>query len=131
MLKKQLWICSIVGALAVILGAMGAHRLQPVLTAAELNTWQTAVQYHFIHVLAMMVIALTNRNYKFLNRSFLFFALGILFFSGSLYFLSLRAHLGIEHIGPLGILTPIGGIFFIIGWIMLIFTKTKIGRAHV
>src|SRR3546814_8305964 len=69
MLKKQLWICSIVGALAVILGVMCTHRLPPVLTAAELNTCQTAVQYHFIHVLAMMVIALTNRNYTFLHRS--------------------------------------------------------------
>lgn len=125
MLKKQLWICSIAGALAVILGALGAHRLQPVLTPAELGTWETAVQYHFIHALALLVIATGNRSGKFLNRSFMFFALGILFFSGSLYFLSVRTHLGIENIGPLGLLTPIGGLFFIIGWIMIIFHKAR------
>src|SRR3546814_16506786 len=114
MLKKQLWICSIVGALAVILGAMGAHRLQPVLTAAELNTWQTAVQYHFIHVLALMVIALKNSYYKIMNSSFLFFALVILFFLGSLYFLSLRVYRGIVNLGSLCILPPLVSFFFII-----------------
>ncbi|TCS88306.1 uncharacterized membrane protein YgdD (TMEM256/DUF423 family) [Anseongella ginsenosidimutans] len=124
MLKKQLWICSITGALAVIFGALGAHRLQPLLSNAELSTWETAVQYHFIHALALLVIATGNRNYKFLNWSFTFFALGILFFSGSLYFLSVKSHLGIEQTGLLGALTPVGGLFFIIGWIMIIFHRT-------
>ncbi|MFS8616401.1 MAG: DUF423 domain-containing protein [Solitalea sp.] len=124
MLKKQRWICSIIGALAVVLGALGAHRLQPILSSAELNTWETAVQYHFIHALALLVIATGKGNDKFLNRSFTFFALGILLFSGSLYFLSVKAHLGIGNIGPLGLVTPIGGLFFIIGWIMLLFQRT-------
>ena len=124
MLKKQLWIFSIAGALAVVLGALGAHRLQPVLSSTELSTWETAVQYHFIHSLALLVIALAKENGKFLNWSFTFFTLGILFFSGSLYFLSVKTHLGFGQTGPLGILTPIGGLFFIIGWIMIIFHRT-------
>lgn len=125
MLKKQLWICSIAGALAVVLGALGAHRLQPILSGSELGTWNTAVQYHFIHTLALLAIVLSGQESKFLNRSFTFFVLGILFFSGSLYFLSVKAHLGIGDVGPLGLLTPIGGIFFIIGWIMIIFHKAR------
>lgn len=125
MQKKQLWICSIAGALAVILGALGAHTLRSFLTAVQLSNWETAVQYHFIHVLAMLVIVLSGQYSRPLNWSFNFFVLGILFFSGSLYFLSVRTHLGIENLGPLGIMTPVGGLFFIIGWIMIIFHRAR------
>src|SRR5690554_5019368 len=111
MLKKQLWICAITGALAVVLGALGAHRLQPLLSQAELSTWETAVQYHFIHALALLVIAIQPGDHKFLNWSFRFFTLGILFFSGSLYFLSAKSLWGIGQVGPLGLITPIGGLF--------------------
>ncbi|HYH56304.1 MAG TPA: DUF423 domain-containing protein [Anseongella sp.] len=125
MQKKQLWICSFAGALAVVLGALGAHKLRFFLTDVQLSNWETAVQYHFIHALALLLIATSAQRSKFLDRSFIFFALGILFFAGSLYFLSVRTHLGIENIGPLGILTPIGGLFFIIGWIMIIFHRVR------
>lgn len=126
MQKKQLVFCSIAGALGVTLGALGAHKLQGLLSPGALNSWETAVQYHMIHVLAMLVLALSNRQkHKIFNYAFLFFALGIVFFSGSLYFLSLKTLLGIQHIGPLGFITPLGGLFFIIGWLTLILHKAR------
>lgn len=123
MQKKHLLLCALLGALAVVLGAFGAHGLRSLLEPAALNTWETAVQYHFIHVLAMLVIAFQKEGSPALKRSFTFFALGILFFSGSLYFLSLKDLMGIESIGPLGLITPLGGLFFIAGWVMIFFHK--------
>lgn len=104
---------ALLGALAVVLGAWGAHGLQERLAAAgRVQVWETAVFYHFIHVLALLVLALAGR-YARLRLVALFWGVGILLFSGSLYYLSLG---GPSWLGPV---TPLGGLFLILGWLLL------------
>ena len=101
-----------VGASAVLLGAFGAHALRDALDEAHRELWHTAVQYHFWHVLALGITALCNLG-KARRIAMLAFALGIVMFSGSLYALALGAPRWT------GIVTPFGGVGFIVGWIAL------------
>ncbi|MEM9545308.1 MAG: DUF423 domain-containing protein [Bacteroidota bacterium] len=116
-----LMICGVLGALAVILGAFGAHGLKNVLPADKLTTYSTGVTYHFFHVLALLGSILLNSYQKsiWLKRAALFFITGILFFSGSLYLLSTREIIGLTTYRWLGPITPIGGVFFILGWLSI------------
>lgn len=120
-MKKHTFIqiSGILGALAVGIGAFGAHGLQPILEAnGRVATFETAVQYHFYHALAMLGISIWYSivpEKKVLKWTMVLFLLGILIFSGSLYILSLSG------ITWLGAITPIGGVAFIIAWITIIF----------
>ena len=100
--------------LSVVLGAMGAHALKAILDAQALTAFQTATTYQMYHALAMILTALSipyaNRP-AMLNKAGWFFMLGIILFSGSLYGLS------VFGIKSLGIITPIGGLFFILAWL--------------
>lgn len=124
-IKKQIIIASICGALAVALGAFGAHGLKPLLNDAQMHTYQTAVQYHFYHTLSMLLmISFMNRTeFGIFKISFYLFLTGIICFSGSLYLISTTdiTGLGINRI--LGPVTPLGGVFFILGWLNLIRVK--------
>ncbi|RUL80024.1 DUF423 domain-containing protein [Dyella choica] len=100
------------GASAVLLGAFGAHALRTVFNPAQLELWHTAVQYHFWHALALAAAALAHAG-KARRLAIRAFALGIVLFSGSLYALAL----GAPH--WVGIVTPLGGVAFIVGWIGL------------
>jgi len=93
-----------------VLGAFGAHALKERLGADALQLWQTAVQYHFWHVLALLAVALAGTGRWFKAAGWLLVA-GVLLFSGSLYGLAL----GAPRI--LGIVTPIGGTALILGWL--------------
>ena len=121
MSKRQIIItASIFGALAVIAGAFGAHGLKEYLTADKLEVWHTAVQYQFYHVFALLFLStFAPAKSSMVKTSYYFFSLGIIFFSGSLYFLSIADALKIDWPPIIGIITPIGGLFFIIGWITL------------
>ena len=106
------------GAVAVGLGAFGAHALKKHLSADMLAVWQTAVQYHFIHLLALLAVALIMR--QSLDKPALSlvlagggFCLGMLLFCGSLYWLALS---GPRWLGPI---TPLGGLLFMAGWLSL------------
>jgi uncharacterized membrane protein YgdD (TMEM256/DUF423 family) len=119
-MNKLLWIriIAVCGALAVALGAFAAHGLKPHLSPELMQTYQTAVQYHFIHTLALLAIInlpFGERQLLWVARSFL---LGIILFSGSLYAIALTG------IGTIGILTPFGGSAFICGWLLLITAKS-------
>ena len=119
-MNKLLWIkiTAVSGALALALGAFAAHGLKPQLSPTLMQTYQTAVQYHFIHTLALLAIInlpLSERLLQWVARSFL---LGIILFSGSLYTLTLTG------ISAIGILTPFGGSAFIFGWLLLITAKS-------
>ena len=116
-------IAAIFGIIAVIFGAFGAHALKAQLSATALENWKTAVNYQFIHALALLLLATLQTN-RFIRLSAWFFALGIVCFSGSLYLLSIREILTINKafFGPI---TPIGGLFFIIGWVFLFFSAFK------
>ncbi|HEY7774545.1 MAG TPA: DUF423 domain-containing protein [Marinagarivorans sp.] len=104
------------GAVAVMLGAFGAHALKQSLSASALQTWHTAVQYHFIHVLALLALGVLLR---FAGEAVagkvagIAFMLGMLLFCGSLYWLALG---GPRWLGPI---TPLGGLAFIVGWLAL------------
>jgi uncharacterized membrane protein YgdD (TMEM256/DUF423 family) len=102
---------------AVALGAFGAHSLRSILEMhGMVDTWNKAVLYHFIHAIALLMLALVGA----VNRSawWLLFA-GIIIFSGSLYVMALT------NLRWLGAITPIGGLCFLAGWAWLIIAPTK------
>lgn len=113
---------ALMGALAVAIGAFGAHGLkQTLMETGRVDVFETAVRYHFFHALALLAngILMNQFNGTAIRYGSLFFTLGILFFSGSLYVLSLTG------IGVLGAITPIGGVLFIAGWICLFVSVYK------
>lgn len=119
-------IASISMALAVILGAMGAHWLKTILPSENLMSFDTGVKYQIYHSVALITLVLIEQvGFKFSKWTYYLFILGIILFSGSIYLLStLPAH-GIELLKICGPITPIGGFCFIIGWILVTFTINK------
>lgn len=116
MLKRYTIIGSIAAGLSVAIGAFGAHVLKDILTTERLATFETGVQYHMIHALALILIAILAdrlQDKKKVQWAARFILAGIIIFSGSLYLLCLT------DITMLGAITPIGGVAFIVGWIML------------
>ncbi len=116
MSKIYLLIAAVNGFLAVALGAFGAHGLKQKLTVDMLAVYQTGVQYHFYHTLALFGVALLMLQLPqsaVLRWSALSFTAGIIVFSGSLYVLA------ISGVRWLGAITPLGGVAFLIGWILL------------
>ena len=114
--SKIIRITAILGALAVGIGAFGAHGLKETLISnGRLETFETAVNYHFYHVLALLAVGLLafRKSSKLLSYACIMFIAGIFIFSGSLYVLS------ITNITFLGAITPIGGVGFIAGWLLL------------
>ncbi|WP_318439995.1 DUF423 domain-containing protein [Photobacterium leiognathi] len=110
-----LFIAAISGALTVGLGAFAAHGLKHHLSPYLLDVFKTGVQYQAWHTLALLGCGILTRflSSKAVSYAALFFAIGIICFSGSLYALALT---GIKWFGPI---TPMGGVCFIIGWVML------------
>jgi uncharacterized membrane protein YgdD (TMEM256/DUF423 family) len=108
---------AIFGAIAVGIGAFGAHGLKPMLEASgRMDTFETAVKYHFYHSLALFglgILAIIKPEWRKMNLSYWGFTIGILIFSGSLYVLCLSG------ITWLGAITPFGGLAFILGWLGL------------
>lgn len=119
--KLFLSIGAISGALGVMLGAFGAHGLKDKLSEEMLKVWQTGVEYHFYHTFALLTVGLLALKFQsgLLTSSGWSFLVGILIFSGSLYALSLSG------VKILGAITPIGGLAFIVGWILLAVTVIK------
>ncbi len=114
---------SILAALAVISGAMGAHALREVIGAEKLHIYQTAAQYHFYHALGLFAVAFVTHRLPHSRLAVWAgwsMILGIVLFSGSLYLLSLTG------MGMLGAVTPVGGLAFINAWFLLAFAAYKI-----
>jgi uncharacterized membrane protein YgdD (TMEM256/DUF423 family) len=125
---SKLQITGLMGALGVIIGAFGAHGIKPLITESAYQNYQTGVLYHFIHTLALFGITLLLMHFpenKRLNWAFRAIAAGILLFSGSLYLLATRDITGLNFLGWLGPVTPLGGIALIAGWGILIFSLPK------
>src|ERR1700748_783237 len=122
-MKKKIFItASIFGAIAVVAGAFGAHGLQEKLKPQDMHVWDTAVQYQFYHVFALLGLAgLSRYQTRFVNDCYCLFSAGIILFSGSLYLLATRELLGWGWINPqvIGPVTPIGGLLFIGGWLTM------------
>jgi uncharacterized membrane protein YgdD (TMEM256/DUF423 family) len=121
--KRIFQITGISGALAVCLGAFGAHGLEALLVEnGRLDTFQTAVNYHFYHTLALLgigILASVKPQWKGFSFTAWCMILGILIFSGSLYVLSLTG------ITWLGATAPLGGLSFILGWCSLVYLSIK------
>jgi uncharacterized membrane protein YgdD (TMEM256/DUF423 family) len=110
------WSAVLNGA-AVLVGAFGAHALKTALSqapdsSARLATFETGNKYHFIHALALGLIALAAEHMqpRWARAAALLFALGMVLFSGSLYLLA------VSGARWLGAVTPLGGLAFIAGW---------------
>jgi len=126
-MKKFIVTGALHGFLAVAFGACGAQALKEVLDDYGRGIWETAVQYQMFHATGLLVIGLLMSSkllgeVKQLNLAGIFFNLGIVFFSGSLYILA------ISGIKVLGAITPIGGVLFLAGWVLIILTALKHAR---
>jgi len=113
--KLFLTLGSISGGLAVMIGAFGAHGLKDKLTEKMLANYMTGVEYHFYHTFALLAVGLLAMHFqpRLLSASGWSFTIGILIFSGSLYAMAMTG------ITRLGAITPIGGLLFIAGWVLL------------
>lgn len=112
------------GFLAVALGAFGAHALKTRLSPELLSVYETAVQYHFYHALALFGVALLMANgwqHSLLKASGVLFLAGLVLFSGSLYALALSG------VKVLGAITPLGGLCFLAAWACLFAAALKAG----
>ena len=112
---NHLMIGAISGCLVVIMGAFGAHALNEILDDYGKSIYNKAVLYHMFHSIALLILGLINKLQPDIPLSIVgwTFVFGIILFSGSLYILA------ITGIKSLGMITPIGGILFIIGWVFL------------
>lgn len=115
--------------IAIALGAMGAHYLKETLglPVDKLDSWKTGVFYQITHSLSIFILLLLATTFKIdkLGAVINIFILGMLLFSGSIYLLTLNSIWQIDALKLLGPITPIGGLLFILGWILLIFRLIK------
>tara|TARA_R110002072_G_scaffold1369_11_gene11407 strand:+ start:2281 stop:2664 length:384 start_codon:yes stop_codon:yes gene_type:complete len=122
MIKALLAFAALSGFISVALGAFGAHGLKDKLAPNLMSAFETAVQYQAIHTLAILAVCLLSLHFGrgvWFQYSGLSFGIGILLFSGSLYGLALTS---MRWFGPV---TPLGGLFFMIGWALLLVATLK------
>lgn len=120
-MKRNLTITGILGFITILLGAFGAHSLKEILSLDELKNFETAVRYQMYHVIVLLFVN-TYKEFEQKSKntiSYLFF-MGILFFSGSIYAISL----GISA-KSIWFITPLGGLFFMLGWLKMILSFYK------
>lgn len=122
-MKLFLFLAALNGFLAVALGAFGAHGLEGKIPDKYLNIWKTGVTYQMFHAGGLLAVALLIGKTSIitsLSWSGWLFVIGIVLFSGSLYVLSLT------QIGVLGAITPLGGVAFLAGWVLLMIHALKL-----
>lgn len=121
-MNKNLVITAILGILTIILGAFGTHALAEKLSIDSMKSFETAVQYQMYHVLALLFIntynGFSNKTKTYISILFL---CGILFFSGSIYLITIG---GISA-KSIWFITPLGGLSFIAGWILILINFLK------
>ena len=135
-MKRLLIIAGVLGLIAVAFGALGAHALKNIITAQQLEIFEKGVRYQFYHTLAIIAVALAfgqtgQKHFYYAGNLFLW---GIICFSGSLYLLALQTvnisdTLILSNLVPtkvIGPVTPIGGLLFIAGWLMLLRGASKL-----
>jgi uncharacterized membrane protein YgdD (TMEM256/DUF423 family) len=109
----------IFGALAVVLGAFGAHGLESLIEAGAIDTFETGVRYQMYHAFLLLILA----NLSFVNERdkktiFYLISLGVMLFSFSIYLLATNDLTGFDF-KNIAVLTPIGGVLLILGWILI------------
>lgn len=123
--RKILIITALLGAFTVSLGALGAHAFKELMSNSELANYKTAVFYQFMHIIAILM----TTNFKQLSNKIksiiaYLFLTGILFFSGSIYLISLH----LVNAKSIWFITPLGGLLFISGWLVLGWGFTKANK---
>jgi uncharacterized membrane protein YgdD (TMEM256/DUF423 family) len=125
--KFYIAIGSIIVLLGIVLGAFAAHALKTRLNAtdSQVQSFKTGVDYQLLHGLAIILLGIISKVYKInIIRTFYMFIIGILCFSFSIYMLTICKLYGynVSYLGPI---TPLGGVFFIIGWVFFILKIIK------
>jgi uncharacterized membrane protein YgdD (TMEM256/DUF423 family) len=130
--KKFIVAAGASGAVAVGLGALGAHSVKPLITAAQMEIFHTALTYQIIHSIALLALAPNWDHYKQKSFQFagMFWIAGIILFSGSLYLHSLKEVLNIDHILWFHFIAPFGGLSFILGWLFVVIGALKIPKSQ-
>jgi len=115
---------ALVAMISVMLGAFGAHALKEHLSEQSLDSFQTATTYMMTHAFALFIVGMMYRHYKKKTMvwSGNFFVMGIIMFSGSIYLRLALSYLGFEKLAIVNFVTPVGGLMFILGWLMLFVT---------
>lgn len=124
--KTFISAAAIFGAVAVALGAFAAHKLKEIFPADALLVFETAVRYQFYHVFALLAVGLLYKDFggKALQLAGNLFIGGILLFSGSLYVLAYAKYANMG-LGAFGAITPLGGVLFIAGWLLLLMAMLR------
>jgi uncharacterized membrane protein YgdD (TMEM256/DUF423 family) len=119
--RVYLKIGAFIGALSVLLGAFAAHQLKQYLAPDVLATFQTGVTYQFYHALALLVTGILLKRYPndWIIWAGRLFVVGIILFSGSLYLLAMLKSIKDIGLGGFGLITPVGGLLLVAGWISL------------
>ena len=127
MQKIFLIIGTLLAGLAVALGAFGAHGLRKVVSSENVAIYQTGVQYQMYHALALILVGILSERIlnSYLSYAGVLFVAGIVFFSGSLYLIVSLYAMNKTIPTAVGILTPVGGLFFILGWICFLISLLK------
>lgn len=119
---KNLIITCFLGLTAIILGAFGAHALKEILSVEQLNSFETAVRYQMYHVIVLLIVNLFDGfTTKQKNTISILFFIAILLFSGSIYLIQLTQITA----KSIWFITPLGGLFFILGWLLMIVIFAK------
>ena len=112
---------ALIAMISVILGAFGAHALKELVSEQTLVSFHTATSYMMTHALALFIVGMMYRHYK--NKTMIwsgnFFVMGIIMFSGSIYLRIGLSYLGYDKLDVINIITPLGGLMFILGWLMM------------
>jgi len=123
--KKMLILGSVLGLLAVVIGAFAAHGLKPKIASTAFQSFETGVRYQMYHALLLLLIGSLEQVSKKSKRIiFYLVSFGVLFFSGSIYCLATNSLTGFNF-SKIGFITPIGGLLLILSWLVLIINFVK------
>ena len=118
--RKIIATAGVLGAVAIIFGAFGAHTLEKLLDPKELATFETGVRYQMYHALFLLFVGSTALVSEKAKKAILWLVtIGVLFFSFSIYFLACRSLFTVD-LKVLGPITPVGGLLLILAWIVLL-----------
>jgi uncharacterized membrane protein YgdD (TMEM256/DUF423 family) len=119
--RVYLKIGAFIGALSVLMGAFAAHQLKQYVSAEVLSTFQTGVTYQFYHAFALLITGILLKRYPndWIVWAGRLFVVGIILFSGSLYLLAMLKSIKDVGLGGFGLITPVGGLLLVAGWISL------------
>jgi uncharacterized membrane protein YgdD (TMEM256/DUF423 family) len=120
-------IAAFFAMISVALGAFGAHLFKKFLSTEQFNSFDTAVDYQMVHGIALLIVGIMYRHYatRKMKWSGQFFIIGTSLFSGSIYLWLLTTQLGFVYSTAIIMITPLGGLFLILGWLFMLLAIPK------